>query len=545
MQALKLRLLSALEKVFPDEAPRAEALTAVSGFQGETVSFQAAVFLRADAAARASAEVDAGPCAVRVRRVEMVPVRGTAFTPDGNYLRTAPGLYPDPLADADPADLKLRPRQWDCLWIDLTVAGGAAEIPVRVRFRGEKGDLLAEETLRLTALPGELPPQRLVHTKWIHTDCLAEYYRVPVFSEEWWRITENYIRAAVSRGINMIYTPVHTPPLDTRIGGERPTVQLTDITVTGGVYAFGFEKLDRWVEMCRRCGAEYFEIAHLFTQWGAHAAPKIMARVDGETKRIFGWDTPATGEAYREFLGAYLPALRERLEALGIADRCAFHISDEPHGEENLVSYRAAKEAAAPYLEGCTVMDALSDFAYWREGVVRHPIPSCDHLRPFLEAGIDGLWTYYCCGQGFDVTNTFIAMPSPRTRIVAAQLWKSRIAGLLQWAYNFWFSQGSTRLINPWLETDNDCFGPAGDGYQVYPGADGTPVESVRCMVFFHAMQDLRAYEWLEELGGRECVESLMREELGDLDWENYPADAACQLRLRERVNREIARLRG
>ena len=100
MQVLKLRLLSALEKVFPDEAPRAEALTAVSGFQGETVSFQAAVFLRADAAARASAEVDAGPCAVRVRRVEMVPVRGTAFTPEQaalvHYVTTTVAWCPDP-----------------------------------------------------------------------------------------------------------------------------------------------------------------------------------------------------------------------------------------------------------------------------------------------------------------------------------------------------------------------------------------------------------------------------------------------------------------
>ena len=63
MEILKLRILSALEKVFPDEAPRAEDLAAVSGFRGEIVSFQAAVFLRADAAVRASLVLSL-PCAV-------------------------------------------------------------------------------------------------------------------------------------------------------------------------------------------------------------------------------------------------------------------------------------------------------------------------------------------------------------------------------------------------------------------------------------------------------------------------------------------------
>ena len=105
----------------------------------------------------------------------------------------------------------------------------------------------------------------------------------------------------------MLLTPVFTPPLDTAVGGERTTIQLVDIRVDNGRYSFGFEKLERWVEMCRECGIRYFEIAHLYTQWGALHCPKIMATVDGEYRRIFGWDADATGDAYRAFLGAFLP----------------------------------------------------------------------------------------------------------------------------------------------------------------------------------------------------------------------------------------------
>ena len=80
----------------------------------------------------------------------------------------------------------------------------------------------------------------------------------------------------------------------------NPTTQLMDITVEAdGSYRFGFEKLDRWIDLCHSVGIKYFEIAHLFTQWGAFKCPKVMATVDGEYKRIFGWETDAKGEEYK------------------------------------------------------------------------------------------------------------------------------------------------------------------------------------------------------------------------------------------------------
>ena len=78
--------------------------------------------------------------------------------------------------------------------------------------------------------------------------------------------------------------------------------------------------------MCLDIGVRTFEIAHLFTQWGAYHAPKIMATVDGEYKRIFGWDTDAASDEYIGFLRAFLTALiaemkaeRARLKKEGIA----------------------------------------------------------------------------------------------------------------------------------------------------------------------------------------------------------------------------------
>ena len=545
---LKMKLISALEKVFLDEEPveKPEA-GPLAGFQNETISFQAAYSLTETDAPRLWVQPAVrSPLEkyVRVRAVRHVPVRFACMPASGdNYLRKAPGLYPDALRDIVPLSLHAYYGQWDTLWIDVEPRGEVAPgtYPVEVAMlREDTGEELASVKTSVTILPGELPKQTLIHTKWFHYDALAHYYHVPVFSEEHWRIVENFMRAAVKRGINMMLMPIHTPPLDTRVGGERLTVQLVDVYLNDGVYSFGFDRLRRWVDMAKRCGVEYFEVAHLFTQWGARATPKIMAVVNGEMKRIFGWDVAADSDAYRAFIGAYLPALLEEFKALGIDKRCYFHISDEP-SEAHLENYLKAKALVAPYLRGYPIMDALSNFAFYESGAVAKPVPAINHINPFLAAKVPGLWTYYCCGQHRDVTNTFIAMPSARTRMLGVQLFKYDIEGFLQWGYNFYGTEYSDFQVDPYAVTDGEAFTPAGDCFQVYPGEGGEPEESIRMMVAAHAMQDLRALRWLEQLAGRDRALALIEEGLdAPLTLTRYPKDAAYLLNLRRRVNEAI-----
>ena len=93
------------------------------------------------------------------------------------------------------------------------------------------------------------------------------------------------------------------------IRDRRTTVQLIDVYQEENGYTFSFEKLERWLELCERCRIRYLEFSHLFTQWGAGHAPKIMAwegsPANGKKegcRQIFGWDTDAASDEYREFL---------------------------------------------------------------------------------------------------------------------------------------------------------------------------------------------------------------------------------------------------
>lgn len=100
----------------------------------------------------------------------------------------------------------------------------------------------------------------------------------------------------------MLLTPLFTPPLDTQAGKERMTVQLVDVQKDGDRYAFGFEKLEQFMRLAEECGVKYFEMSHLFTQWGTKYAPKIVAEVNGARRRIFGWKTEALSQEYKASL---------------------------------------------------------------------------------------------------------------------------------------------------------------------------------------------------------------------------------------------------
>lgn len=544
----EMKLLSSLEKVFQDEAPvyKPECLP-LSGLWGETVSFQAAYTGTAFMRERLDVKIES-PLEkwLHVRTVEQVPVgRAANGIVDDNYLRTTPGLYPDLLREIPDGKVIVCSNQWRSLWIDVDlcseIPAGTYEIKVSLE---KEGTCVCSQTMKVKVIGAVLPKQKIMHTEWLHADCLADYYHVDVFSEEHWEILDNYFEEYIKRGGNMMLVPLFTSPLDTAVGLDRTTTQLIDVRVENGTYQFGFDKLRRWIDLCQKHGIEYYEMSHLFSQWGARYAPKVVASVaeaGGEMQKIFGWHTPATGE-YTRFLEAFLPELIGKLKEWGIADHVWFHISDEPR-EKDLETYRAAKESLGDMLKEFHTFDALSSYEFYRHGLVDKPVPGNNEIEEFLEHGLTEMWTYYCTGQFYEVSNRFMSMPSARNRIYGVQLYKYDIIGILHWGYNFYNTQFSIERINPYEVTDSGNAFPSGDPFLVYPGADRKPEESIRMMVHYEALTDLRALQLLESLTDKAYVMDLIEGSLGEpLTFRRYPKSDMYLIWLRNRVNEEIAK---
>ena len=475
--------------------------------------------------------------AITVCRVEHVPVRMPHYPGSGDedYIGHEPGLYPDLLRPCDM--VHTMPGYCNQLYFELNVPEDTAPgvYPITVKLVPLNGNEPISDTLELEILPAKLPAQTTDYAEWFHYDCLATYYGVEVFSERHWEIVESFVRTALKTGVTALLTPVFTPPLDTAVGGERPTVQLVDITVTKGRYAFGFDKLKRFCDMCLRLGVPKLEIAHLFTQWGAEHAPKIMATVDGEYKKIFGWETVATSEEYIGFLNEFIPAVKEKLDAFGYKDRYFFHISDEPN-TKHLGSYTAARNAVWHLISDHPVRDALSHYEFYEKGIVTEPIPVVSHADEFVAHNVPDLWVYYCCSPGSVCSNRFIAMSATRTRVIGAQMYKAGVTGFLHWGYNFYYSQHSRHLIDPYTVTDGDYFGPAGDPFAVYPAVNGTALCSLRSALFEQALYDMRAMALAEQVSGREAVIAAI-DRAGATDFRHYSTDPQRLLALREEIN--------
>ncbi len=543
---INTKIVSSLEKIFPDEEPVAKPeCTNLSGLKKETVSFQIAYYGNVNSKEYVHLEIDSDiKDWIRVRTVELVPsALPCNAVYDDNYLRTTPGMFPDLLRDLKNNQVPVIAHQWRALWIDITIPEDADPGNYKMSFIMQEdsvGEILDTKTTKIKVIDAMLPEQRLIHTEWFHADCLADYYHLRPWSDEYWSMLENFIQEYGSRGMNAILTPVLTPPLDTAVGGERTTIQLAVIEKNGDGYNFDFSRLKTWIDICHRYGIRYFEVAHLFTQWGATSAPKVMAWEDGKPVKIFGWETKSDSLEYSSFLKQFLTALTEQFRKWGIVDQVYFHTSDEP-SEEHLEAYQAARQEIDPYIKGFKTLDALSDYSFYERGLVEKPVPGTNHIEPFLKAEVPGLWTYYCTAQSTEVSNRFMSMPSARNRILGVQLYKFGIEGFLQWGFNFYNSQYSLEHINPYAVTDAGSAFPSGDAFLVYPGEEKKPEESLRLMNLFHAMQDIRAMELLESMIGKDEVIKEMEKDLSEeITFKRYPTSDVWLLGFRERINDRI-----
>lgn len=107
------------------------------------------------------------------------------------------------------------------------------------------GETLAETSFTLTVTGAEGGESDLIVTDWLHCDCIANYYGVSVNGSRYFALVESFIRTAVEHGINTVFVPCFTPPLDTAVGHHRTNVQLVGVAQENGAYSFDFPRWKR------------------------------------------------------------------------------------------------------------------------------------------------------------------------------------------------------------------------------------------------------------------------------------------------------------
>lgn len=547
---IKIKQISSLEKVRANDYLDHVEIHKKSVLAGERLSYQ--ICMKAADSAYVSVSVES-PLADSVKLYLVkdaymdAPVTENVAKED--YITQEPGFMPDVLVPLEETGYKMSLRhQVNTIWVKVDVpkdtAPGIYPVKIKLTVKVDGGEIVSVfyETMTVQVVPAVMPEQKLIYTRWFYADCIAVAHDVEIYSEEHWALIDKYIAAAADVGINMILVPTHTPPLDTEFGTTRPCVQLVDIEKKGNRYEFSFDKFKRFIDICRKNGIKYFEMAHMFSQWGAKFAPNIMVTEDGKKDYMFGWHVAADSEEYVTFLKQYIAAISEELAKEGISENTYFHISDEP-SLDNIDTYKTASEIIRSLIGNSKTFDALSNYVFYEKGLVECPVTSVAHVHEFLEHDIPNQWTYYCCGPQEVFTNSFMAMPSYRTRILGFLLYKYDIKGFLHWGFNFYNTSRSLYPINPYLTTSGDRAFPSGDPFIVYP-AKGDVYASIRGEVTYDAIQDMNICLALESFIGRENVVGMIDEAAGgNLRFDDYPKNKEFLENLRAKMVEQIGKL--
>ena len=544
MSNFEVFCVNSLQKVQPHEKPILVESENVC-FQNENFSFQIAYCHHEYSMIlhRCTWEIESEINEyISVRPVKLVPCT-TAMNSENDewYLSRTACLMPDVLSDEK--EFYVRYEQWHSLWVmvkgDLPV--GTHKIKVKLFANFHSKEQIGETEYTLTVLPKSLPSIDLKYAHWFHYDSIAKYYDLEVWSEEYNKVMNAFIKNMADHGANTLLVPLFTPPTNTWIGGERLTSQLVDVKKQDGEYIFDFERLRWFMKNAESLGVKYFEMNHLYTQWGAEKAPKIIVEENGEKTNQFGWKEAAMGEKYTAFMQAFLPKLVAFLKEEGYGeDRVFFHISDEP-SLGALDGYLKIRAFIKPMLGEYKIFDALSNYEFSSSGAVDMPVVETRNVDPFLEKQVKDLWVYYCLGDSFKgLSNRLMAMPSWRTRVLGIQLYTVGCQGFLQWGYNYYNTALSEEYINPYEVTDAWGSFQSGDSFLVYPSKDGKPLDSLRHEVLFEGLQDYAALKLLEEKIGRENVLALLEENGVKANFTDYPKSAEWLLAFRKEVYAQI-----
>ena len=498
---------------------------AITAPRGGTARFQVVVE-RTAGSEPITLDIRFGPSdgvVIRPRRVGHVPLPhyNTATEQNDRHdYGAAPTLAPDPLFDD--TRIALGPAERVVYWVLIKIDADAGSGTRTIEFELVGDESGSEETISVGSVDLRIAHVRLeprdgldvIH--WFYPDTILDYYGFETFDNSYWNMIPSYMQNLIDHGINVLFVPIFTPATD----GERRPSQLLDIGRTGDGYRYDFSDVKRYLDLGRKAGYSKFEWTHLFSQWGARSGISVYEGQGANEVRLFPGNSDSTGDTYRSFLESFLPKFKSFIDHEGLIESSYFHISDEPHSDEDLQRYRAARELVRRIAPWMKTNDAVSDITYGKQGITDIPVPTIRMVNEYIEAGID-CFTYYCCGPRGRYVNRLIDTPLVKIQALGWLLYRfqAKIHGFLHWGYNYWYKHQTRELIDPFTVTDGSAWpGWAyGDTFVVYPGPNG-PIDSLRWEAFSAGLEDYRLLQ-----SGRVDPDSALLAPLRGFD--DFPID--------------------
>jgi len=346
--------------------------------------------------------------------------KNSRATPAEELVWQGPADYPDELSDDLWRDLPA--GQCQPIFVRVTAPRDAQPGTYRGRAWVESAEGRLPFDIALRVSPVKFPAE--VTLKFVYWDSWTDpckQFGVERLSEDGWRVLFRSGQLMREYHQNVVVVP----------WSLVDTWQLPD-----GSLSHDFTLFDRYIQTFREAGVDAgLCISHMGSrttgEWGCPT-------MGSHTQRLRVLET---GEERRVDVLELLPAIQDRLEALGILERSMVHVADEPI-PVNVESYRelAAKvKAAAPRLrriDAIHVPDLRGALEVW--------VPQTNYFNQWLDqykaAQAEGneIWFYVAWVPQGKYPNRMIDSAAIKPRVLHWLNFIYDTSGYLHWALNRW-----------------------------------------------------------------------------------------------------------
>ncbi|MBC7288196.1 MAG: DUF4091 domain-containing protein, partial [Armatimonadetes bacterium] len=441
-------------------------------------------------------------------------------TPQDELVWPGPADYPDELSDDLRRDLPA--GQVQPIFVRVTVPRNAAGVyRGRAYFVCDEGRQAVDITLRVVA--ATLPERtRLKFVYWFSWDAPCRKFEVEQFSEDGWRVLRRIGELMHAYHQNVVVVP------------QGLIEAWQDDT---GKIVCDFRHFDRFIRTFQQAGVDaLFCLSHVGGRTTGEWTCPTMSPHPVTARKL------SSGEQVRLTTLDLLPAVQEHVEKLGLLERFAVHVADEPI-KENVQSYRelsAEVRRRAPKLrriDAIHVPDLRGSLEIW--------VPQLNYfdewLNEYRTAQQEGyeIWFYVAWVPQGHYPNRMIDSHAIKPRVLHWMNYIYDTSGYLHWALNHW-------------QIPLTSLGSPGDQYITWPSSRYIANSSLRYEAERDGLDDCQLMFSLEEAlvrGGLDrntAHQRISRLAQGAVrsfrdfakDWESYEA-------IRRQLLDELARRTG
>lgn len=452
---------------------------------------------------------------------------------------------------------------YQMIWVSLKVPKEFLKRELNLKIRAyytkgyDKEKLIATENINIKVIDYVMKPIKegsFYLDLWQHLSSWARAYEVEYFSNEHFKIIDNYIKELAGLGQKVINLIISDYPWAGQrcYQFEENASNLYEFNIVKvskdkcGNIKCDFSSFDRYIDICLKHGiSEEINIFGIIGNWDAFSFGNPIDDYHDPIRINYYNEIDECYDYIRskDELVNYLSLVFNHLVDKGLWDKVKI-ISDEPN---NIELFKKSVKLIESAVEGYTVnfKCAIHDedfFENFGESVQGISLNTCEAIKKNNKLSEirekvnkkGGRFTWYSCCFPEDL-NIFIKSDLIESRLKGWFTYYLDFDGFLRWAYAIWPTNPLKDVRYKYPRWN------AGDMFFVYPGKNLKPITSVRWENLRFGIQDFNIFKEIENSGVSKL--ELMKEMenlLGKKSEMEYIAERTVKLNYSKAYNKYI-----